>query len=78
MNRRTALAVACLPLVLAPVAGCGSSAARPEASHVMPDGQTMSGSSMPGSGGMEPLAARDGGERHGRGRSVSGGHDGLQ
>ncbi len=53
MNRRTALVVACLPLVLAPVAGCGSSSARPEATHVMPDGQTMSGSSMPGSGGME-------------------------
>ena len=60
MNRRTALAVAALPLVAGTLAGCGSSSSRPDATHVMPDGQTMSGSSMPGSGGMEPLAAPEG------------------
>lgn len=42
MNRRTALLVAALPLVLAACGGASS----PSSTHLMPDGTTMSGSAM--------------------------------
>jgi hypothetical protein len=58
VNRRTALAVAALPLVVATVAGCGStSSSKPGDTHVMSDGQTMSGSSMAGMQGRHGTTA---------------------
>ncbi|HEY3529327.1 MAG TPA: hypothetical protein VGK78_09260 [Nocardioides sp.] len=59
MNRRLiavlAAAAAVLPIVLA---ACGSSrSSEPAATHVMPDGRTMSGSAMPG---MAPSMGSDG------------------